>query len=95
MKLTKEACIVLLQNKWKEMGSYPKKTDFSEEEVSIIKSYFGPWPRALDAAGVKTARENKKAEQRRQKRIEIKRTRNVRRKEEKKDRAEKKGKVEE
>lgn len=95
MKLTKEYCMRLLQNTYKETGRYPKKSDFSEEEVSMIKSYFGPWPRALEAAGVKEPRENNKAEQRRQKRIETKRARNAERKKLKKnDVAEKKGKVE-
>lgn len=80
MKLTREYCMRLLQNTYKETGRYPKKSDFSEEEVSMIKSYFGPWPRALEAAGVKKPRENNKAEQRRQKRIETKRARNAERK---------------
>ena len=96
MKLTKEKCIYLLQNVYKETGRYPKKSDFSVEEVSMIKSYFGPWPRALEAAGVKEPREKDKAEQRRQKRIEAKRARIAERKQIKKNNvAEKKGKGEE
>lgn len=96
MRLTKEKCIILLQKKSDETGRYPKKSDFSEEEVSMIKSYFGPWPRALEAAGVKEPKENRKKEARRQKRIAVKRARNAERKNRKKENvAEKKGKVEE
>lgn len=94
--MTKENCIILLQEKYRETGRYPKKSDFSESEISMIKSFLGAWPRALEAAGVKTPSEKGKAELRRQKRIEAKRARNAKRKEEKKnDVAEKKGKVEE
>lgn len=52
-KLTKEDCILLIQEKEKEVGRFPKKSDFENETVSMIKSFFGPWPRALEAAGVK------------------------------------------
>ncbi|MDE6432971.1 MAG: hypothetical protein K2L07_01935 [Lachnospiraceae bacterium] len=96
MKLTKEDCILLLRRKQMEADRYPKKSDFSEEEVAMIKSFFGPWPRALEAAGVKEPREIDKKQKRQQKRIAAKRTRNERRKEIKKmNVAEKKGKVEE
>ena len=96
MKLTKEDCILLLQKKQMEADRYPKKSDFSEEEVAMIKSFFGPWPRALEAAGVKEPREIDKKQKRQQKRIAAKRTRNERRKEIKKiNVAEKKGKVKE
>ncbi len=96
MKLTKEDCIFLLRRKKEETGRYPKKTDFSEEEVSMIKSFFGPWPRALEAAGVKEPRKIDKKAERQQKRIAAKRAKNERRKELKKmNVAEKKGKVEE
>lgn len=95
MKLTKEDCILLLQRKQMEVERYPKKSDFSEKEVAMIKSFFGPWPRALEAAGVKEPREVDKKAQRQQKRIAAKRIRNERRKEIKKiNVAEKKGKVE-
>ena len=96
MKLTKDDCIRLLQDKYKETGIYPRKAEFSEQEVSMIKAYFGPWPRALEAAGVKEPKEENRADRKRQKRIETKRARNAKRKELKKNKvAEKKGKVEE
>lgn len=96
MGLTREYCIELLQRKYKETGVYPKKADFSVQEMATIKSYFGPWPRALEAAGIKEPKENNKAERRQQKRIEMKRAKNAKRKELKKQQlAEKKGMVEE
>lgn len=52
-KLTKEDCINLLNNKFQELNRLPKKSDFSVEEVAMIKSFLGPWPRALEEAGVK------------------------------------------
>lgn len=93
MKLTKDACILLLQNKMKEVNRYPKKADFTDNEVAMIKSFLGPWPRALEAAGLKEPKENNKAQRRKEKRIQTKRAKNAERKKLKKDMAEKKGKV--
>jgi len=58
VKYTKEYCISLLCEMQKKLESegesrYPKRSDFSEEETAAIKSYLGPWPRALEAAGLK------------------------------------------
>ena len=57
-KLTREDCLRLLREKYhtlQEDGEdrYPKRSDFTEREVVAIKAYLGPWPRALEAAGVK------------------------------------------
>ena len=52
-KLTREECLKQLQDTAEKCGRYPKKSDFDEETVAMIKSYFGPWPRALEEAGVK------------------------------------------
>jgi hypothetical protein len=51
----RQQAIELLINKKMELaeGVLPKKTDFSEEEVCFIKHKLGPWPRALEAAGLK------------------------------------------
>ncbi|MBQ9984290.1 MAG: hypothetical protein IJP29_06840 [Lachnospiraceae bacterium] len=95
MSFTREYCIDLLQRRYKETGIYPRKADFSVAEMSAIKSYFGPWPRALEAAGIKEPKENTKADKRRQKRIEMKRAKNAQRKILKQELAEKKGMVEE
>ena len=43
---------VLLQ-KYQEIGRLPKKDDFDDVTVSRIKAFLGPWPRALEAAGLK------------------------------------------
>jgi len=43
----------LLADKFKELGRLPGKLDFSNEEIMAIKDAFGPWPRALEKAGLK------------------------------------------
>ncbi len=45
--------VELLQNKCKELGRLPKKDDFDVVTLSQIKAFLGPWPRALEAAGLK------------------------------------------
>ena len=57
-KLTKSDCISLLQEKYRQLqeqdeNRYPKRSDFTEREVIAVKAFLGPWPRALEAAGVK------------------------------------------
>ena len=42
-----------LQQKAKELGSMPRKADFADIEKIRIKAALGPWPRALEAAGLK------------------------------------------
>lgn len=42
-----------LQFKQKELDRIPKKEDFDEVTRSRIKAFLGPWPRALEAAGLK------------------------------------------
>lgn len=42
-----------LTEKQKEIGKTPKKTDFDEVTRSRIKAFLGPWPRALEKAGIK------------------------------------------
>ena len=44
----------LLRQKHIELGRLPKKDDFDEPTRSRIKAFLGPWPRALEAAGLKT-----------------------------------------
>ena len=46
----------LLREKHKELGRMPRKDDFDEATRSRIKAFLGPWPRALEAAGLKTPR---------------------------------------
>lgn len=46
----------LLRQKSKELGRLPHKDDFDEPTRSRIKAFLGPWPRALEAAGLKEAK---------------------------------------
>ena len=46
----------LLRQKHKELGRLPRKDDFDEPTRSRIKAFLGPWPRALEAAGLKEPR---------------------------------------
>ena len=57
-KLTKEDCLRLLREQQEKLQAsnqnrYPQRTDFSEREIVAIKAFLGPWPRALEAAGIK------------------------------------------
>ena len=46
----------LLRQKYNELGRLPKKDDFDEVTRSRIKAFLGPWPRALESAGLKEAK---------------------------------------
>ena len=46
----------LLRQKNVELGRLPRKDDFDEATRSRIKAFLGPWPRALEAAGLKAAK---------------------------------------
>lgn len=73
-KLIRENYIRILREKTDELGRFPKKSDFDEQTVSMIKSLFGPWPRALEAAGVKPP-SYERLEKHRQKRIRARQNR--------------------
>ena len=65
--MTREDCLLALQTAAERLGRLPKKGDFDDRTVMMVKSYFGPWPRALEAAGLKAPdplREQKKREKR-------------------------------
>ena len=47
----------------------PRRSDFSEQEVNQIKAALGPWPRALEAAGLKPPREDRSEEEKQRRRI--------------------------
>lgn len=79
-KLTREECIRLLREKYSVLQSeglarYPKRDDFGESEVVAIKAFLGPWPRALEAAGIKPPRDDGHEQTRLEKRIRSKRRR--------------------
>lgn len=84
-KLTKETCLRLLSEKAEELKAagqarLPARSDFSDRQVCAVKSFFGPWPRALEAAGLKEARseEQSRKQLNLEKRIRAKRRRRER-----------------
>ena len=50
----------LLRQKAAELGRLPTKKDFDHAACAQIKAYLGPWPRALESAGLKPPKEKKK-----------------------------------
>ena len=79
-KYNKEDCLVLLNEKYKELQSqsierYPQRSDFSDREVVAIKAFLGPWPRALEAAGIKPPRDDDRPQRNKEKRARALRTR--------------------
>lgn len=73
-KLTREDALALLQEKRRALedageARYPRRADFSPEQVVAIKAFLGPWPRALEAAGIKPPRDPARREKQLQKRI--------------------------
>lgn len=63
----KEWAVDLLCKKERELGRLPKKDDFDELTRSRIKAFLGPWPRALEAAGLKEAKPVQKKSKKRRK----------------------------
>lgn len=55
----KEWAKTLLTEKFMELGRIPKKDDFDEVTRSRIKAFLGPWPRALEASGLKEAKQSR------------------------------------
>ena len=49
-----ERLIKLLKDRAEELGHKPRKTDVSSRELGDIKSCFGKWVYALEAAGLQT-----------------------------------------
>ena len=86
-KPTREDCLALLCAKRDALADagearYPRRTDFSDAEVVAIKARLGPWPRALEAAGIKPVREDDctRAQKNLERRIRAKRRHNAMRK---------------
>ncbi len=59
MNIKTENALLLLQKKHQELGRVPQKSDFTGEEVCFIKQKLGPWPRALEKAGLKSVHPTK------------------------------------
>lgn len=62
----REWAIGQLRQKAEELGKLPRKADFVDVDCIRIKAALGPWPRALEAAGLKISKaervQNKKME---------------------------------
>lgn len=56
----KMEAVAILRKKAQELGRQPKKSDFSDIEVNMVKSCLGPWPRALEEAGLKEVSEGRR-----------------------------------
>ena len=56
----KNWAICTLQKHAQELGRPPTKADFDDATRARIKSFLGPWPRALEAAGLKEPKEKQK-----------------------------------
>lgn len=72
-KYSKDICTKLLRAKHSELAAsgeerLPQRSDFTAEEVVAIKAFLGPWPRALEAAGLKPPRSVDRLEHNREKR---------------------------
>lgn len=63
----KNWAVGLLQQKAEELGRPPKKDDFDEITRSRLKAFLGPWPRALEAAGLKEVKDMPKKSKKRKK----------------------------
>lgn len=74
-ELGREDCLLALKSKAVAMDHLPKKSDFTEYEISRIKAYFGPWPRALEAAGLIPSKTEDREAKKLKKRINAKRKR--------------------
>lgn len=76
-KYSKEDCVRLLLEKYSELekARYPQRSDFDEAEVVAIKAFLGPWPRALEAVGIKPPRNDDRLQRNREKRAKAKRAR--------------------
>lgn len=89
-KYTREDCIKLLTDKGRSLRSageerYPQRRDFTDAEVCAIKAQLGPWPRALEAAGLKPVHDDDRPQRNLEKRIRAKRRRTEARKKTSKD----------
>lgn len=67
-KTTKEEYLSLLRAVAEKEKRLPKKSDFSELDVNRIKSFFGPWPWALEEAGLKESKKEARLQRNREKR---------------------------
>lgn len=69
-----------MQNKYEELqleglSRYPQRSDFEDREVVAIKAFLGPWPRALEEAGIKPPRDDDRSQRNKEKHIRAKQAR--------------------
>ncbi len=57
--------VEMLRKRQRQLERLPKKEDFDEATRSRIKAFLGPWPRALEAAGLKEGKQPVKRKKRR------------------------------
>lgn len=72
-----EYAIQLLKDKANQLGRIPKRSDFESEIVCLIKQKLGPWPRALEKAGLKTPASVSAKEKSKQKRERIRKNKKI------------------
>ena len=67
-KTTKEEYLKMLREIANKEGRLPKKSDFSVDDVNRIKGFFGPWPWALEEAGLKKSKQDERKQRNYEKR---------------------------
>ncbi|MCQ2479168.1 MAG: hypothetical protein MJ120_00910 [Clostridia bacterium] len=72
MEKTKEYYIELLKQTAERENRLPRKADFSQDDVNRIKGFFGPWPWALEAAGLKESKQEERIAKNRERRLRAK-----------------------
>lgn len=70
--VSKDEYINMLREVAEKEGRLPKKSDFSNDDVNRIKGLFGPWPWALEAAGLKESKQEERRQRNYQKRQRLK-----------------------
>lgn len=56
-----ESAVKILRDKAESLGRLPKKADLSESELCFVKGVLGPFPRALERAGLKDPPDRKRS----------------------------------
>lgn len=69
-----------LREKQEEVGRLPYKRDFDVVTLSRIKAFLGPWPRALETAGLKEVKPEALSKKKSLKRLKKRRKTNLKKK---------------
>lgn len=54
-----QSAVRILKTKAEQLDRMPKKSDLTEKELCFVKGVLGPFPRALEQAGLKEPRKTK------------------------------------